>query len=84
MYICMYVYIYIYIYIYIIYIYTYIYLWKYKLRDLLSCPIPAKLDFFFSTLCLSLLNWIAALGWKFSCLGLQQSVPAVDNIMQAI
>ena len=75
---------YIYIYYIYIYIYIYIYWWKYKLLDFLTCPIPEKLDFFFSTLCLSSLNWKAALGWKFSCLGLQQSVPAVDNIMQAI
>ena len=79
-------YLYVCIYIYIIYIYIYIYIYwrKYKLIDFLTCPTPAKLDFFFSTLCLSSLNWKATVGFKFSCLGLQQSVPAVDNIMQAI
>ena len=38
----------------------------------------------FSTLSLSLLNTKAALGKKFSCLGLQQSVKIADDIVQAI
>ena len=37
----------------------------------LACLPPAKLDFFFSTLSLSLLNRKATLGRKFSCLDLQ-------------
>ena len=38
----------------------------------------------FSTVSLSLLNTKAALGKKFSCLGLQQSVKIADDIVQAI
>ena len=45
---------------------------------------PAKLGFSFSTLLLSLLNRKAALGRKFSCLSIQQSVAIAGDIVQAI
>ena len=38
----------------------------------------------FPTLSLSSLNWKAALGRKFSCLGLQQSVAIAHGIVQVI
>ena len=43
-----------------------------------------KINFSFSTLLLSLLNRKAALGRKFSCLSIQQSVAIADEIVQAI
>ena len=49
-----------------------------------ACPLPAKLDFSFSTLLLSLLNRKAALGRKISCLSIQESVAIADDIVQAI